>query len=224
MINLTNKVRFFPSLSRYGLPKLKTSVPRLVVVTRKRDDFIYRPFSQVGFEADVGPSGNLFSAAIDSTLLHKTASICRIFYPHSNAKVMLTCGGRDLAAHASFDPKYDRAKNYIRNHSVGPTKLSPVLLSGLIGALVEAALPRGIMISHSMKQIKPLIVGVEIEANIKVTSVVSNKKKNVSTENHNISGSHGYELTLQTKVNRVRDGKVISEGSHDIWVPDYSHM
>ena len=65
-----------------------------------------------------------------------------------------------MAAHASFDPQYDRARAYIQNHAVGPAVLSPILISGLVGALVEAALPQSFLMGSSMKQIRTLIVGV----------------------------------------------------------------
>ena len=35
---------------------------------------------------------------------------------------------------------------------------------------------------------------------------------------------HGYEIVLLTEVKRVMDGAIISEGSHNVWLPDYDHM
>jgi len=113
-----------------------------------------------------GPTGDLFHATLrgdpssSTSLVHKTASIRRTFTQQCNAQVMLISGGRVLAAHASFDPEYKRARSYIFNHPVGSAVLSPVLISGLIGALVEAALPQSVFQSNSLKQVQPLIVGV----------------------------------------------------------------
>ena len=90
--------------------------------------------------------------------LGKTASIRRVFEANSNAIGLLTCGGEQLARHASFDPDYDRAQGWIRRHAVGPAVLSPVLISGLVGALVEAAFPQSVPVSSSSHQIRPLIV------------------------------------------------------------------
>lgn len=107
-----------------------------------------------------GPGGDLFNALIGIDLVGKTAYIRRTFGSRSNAQCFLVCGGEALAKHASFDPDYDRAQGWIRHHAVGPAVLSPVLISGLVGALVEAALPQSVPVSSSMKQIRPLIVGV----------------------------------------------------------------
>jgi hypothetical protein len=109
-----------------------------------------------------GPWGDLFSAPIGMELVGKTASIRRTFGSRSNAQGFLVCGGEALAKHASFDLDYGRAQGWIRHHAVGPAVLSPVLIAGLVGALVEAALPQSVPISSSMKQIRPLIVGVSV--------------------------------------------------------------
>ena len=105
---------------------------------------------------------DLFCSTKINTILNKGASIKRTFSPQCNAQAMLTCGGSVLAKHASFDPHYGRAKNYIRNHAVGPAVLSPVLVNGLVGALVEATLPQSFLISVEMKQHRPLVVGVSV--------------------------------------------------------------
>ena len=107
-----------------------------------------------------GPTGDLFNAKIDTDLVKKYASINRTFGPGCNAEAMLTCGGKELARHASFDPHYSRAKDWIRYHPVGPAVVSPVLISGLLGALVEAAIPQSIPLGSSIELVSPLIVGV----------------------------------------------------------------
>ncbi len=66
--------------------------------------------------------GILSSKPLPQSLLHKKASVRRTFAPNSNAQAMLVCGGPSLAAHASFDPEYSRAKGYIQNHPVGQGK------------------------------------------------------------------------------------------------------
>jgi hypothetical protein len=67
-----------------------------------------------------------------------------------------------LFKHASFDPEYHRARDWIRHHPVGPAVLSPVLIIGLVGALVEASVPQSITVSSSVQQIWPLIVGASV--------------------------------------------------------------
>ena len=111
----------------------------------------------------MGPEGDLFSADVGPSLVGKKAQVRRIFGPRANSIGLLTAGGEALAKHASFDPQYYRARDWIRTHAVGPAVLSPVLISGLVGALVEAACPQSIPISCSMQQIRPLIVGVRRE-------------------------------------------------------------
>jgi hypothetical protein len=111
-------------------------------------------------EEEDGPGGDLFLARVGPELLGKSAWTRRTFEPRSNALSLLTCGGEALAKHASFDPEYQRARDWIRHHAVGPAVLSPVLINGLVGALVEASVPQSIPMSSSMNQIRPLIVGV----------------------------------------------------------------
>lgn len=111
-------------------------------------------------DPDDGPWGDLFGASVGRSLVGKNASIRRTFDAQSNALGLLTCGGEDLAKHASFDPEYERARDWIQHHAVGPAVLSPVLISGLVGALVEAAVPQSIPLASTMRQIRPLIVGV----------------------------------------------------------------
>jgi hypothetical protein len=143
---------------------------------------------------------------------------------------MLVCGGKDLAANASFDPEYKRAKGYIQNHAVGPAVLSPILISGLVGALIESTLPQSFFVSGNTNQLRPLIVGVEVEANIQVISVKNCSDSRDSADGNNVNGDiyseryHGYELLLDTEVKRVRDGAVISNGNQTVWLPDYGHL
>lgn len=175
------------------------------------------------------PIGDLFDDATDvDGLISKSASIRRTFGPSSNAEAMLTLGGPSLAANASFDPHYHRAREWIHHHAVGPTVQSPVLIQGLIGALVEAAFPSSIIISNSMQNIRPLIVGLEVEASITVESIQKNKneekdtqKEEFDTTSFRLNNSRGYEVLLLTKVTRVHDGEIIAKGTHTIWIADH---
>jgi hypothetical protein len=169
---------------------------------------------------DDSPVGELFQTnkEIGPSLIGQTASIRRTFGPRSNAQVLLTCGGEHLAAHASFDPVYIRAKDWIQAHAVGPAVLSPVLISGLIGALVEAAFPFSVPDSQSMKVLRPLIVGAAVNARIEVNDVIR------ESEEGNRRRENGYQVDLSTHVTRVRDDTVLAEGTHSIWIPDYQRM
>lgn len=157
-------------------------------------------------------------------LLHKQFSVRRNFAANSNAQVMLTCGGESLAAHASFDPLYSRARTYIRNHPVGPAVISPVLINGLVGTLVEATLPQSIFVKNDMRQHLPLIVGVDVEASIEVVSVKSSPKQGEEEGSSSMEHTNGYELEVKTQVKRVRDGAIISDGSQTVWLPDYGDL
>jgi acyl dehydratase len=185
------------------------------------------------------PFGDLFDApkGIRPDLIGKIAKIRRTFGPRSNAQAMLTCGGEALAAHASFDPDYVRAQGWIRHHAVGPAVLSPVLVTGVVGALVEATFPHAVPVSQSMKQHRPLIVGVAVHAKIEVVQVVSSNNEhedgagkgqaNLSPERgeeDRYDRRYGHQVDLKTTVARVRDDVVIAEGEHSIWIPDYLHM
>ena len=174
----------------------------------------------LAFEDDDGPVGDLFRAhkEIGPSLIGQTASIRRTFGPRSNAQALLTCGGESLAAHASFDPDYLRAQDWIRSHAVGPAVLSPVLISGLIGALVEAAFPFSVPDTQSMKMMRPLIVGVSVNAKIQVENVVQ------EAGNGSQGRESGYQVDLSTQVSRVRDDMLIAEGAHSIWLPNYQKM
>jgi hypothetical protein len=186
-----------------------------------------------------GPWGDLFHANVGPDLMGKTASIRRTFDARSNALGLLTCGGEALAKDASFDPEYHRARDWIRHHAVGPAVLSPVLISGLVGALVEAAVPQSVPHKCSMHQIRPLIVGVQVCAKIEVVAVadpeVTEHATACASDVDSRSSHHedayectncknGFEVGLRTEVTRVRDGAKIAEGTHSIWIPDYLHM
>jgi hypothetical protein len=177
-----------------------------------------------------GPRGELFAfdKQIGPTLVGKAGWIRRTFGPRSNAEAMLTCGGEALAAHASFDPDYIRAKGWIRQHAVGPAVLSPVLVSGLVGALVEAAFPQSVPDTQAIKILRPLIVGVEVVARIEVTEVLfvegGGRAGNNSSNERNDRRQHGYTVRLKTTVSRERDALALAEGSHSIWIPDYLRM
>ena len=199
------------------------------------------------------PTGTLFQlskAPIGPELVGARGMIRRTFGPRSNAEGLLATGGPDLAAHASFDPDYNRAQDWIRHHAVGPAVLSPILISGLTGALTEAAFPHGVITYQSMKHLRPLIVGVPVASMIEVVSVTKTEQRMKSTttteqddgDDNNNSHSHnsniehpsdetndhrrkhGYDVTLRTIVSRVRDDCIIAEGTHELWVPDYLRM
>lgn len=179
------------------------------------------------------PTGDLFHMSTQKIskerLLSKTASIRRTFGPQDNAQALLTLGGHSLAENASFDPQYNRAREWIHHHPVGPAVLSPVLLTGLVGALVEAALPSSIVTSSNMAQVRPLIVGLEVEAKLIIRSVMQNNEIMNPSVNSEIKRTRddrfkrdsGYEISLDTEVTRVRDGAIITEGSHTVWIADY---
>ena len=124
------------------------------------DEIVNNNSNGSGEGQDLGPGGDLFLAKVGPDLLGKTAWARRTFDPRSNSQSLLICGGPALAKHASFDPEYKRARDWIRHHAVGPAVLSPILINGLVGALVEASIPQSIPVSSSMQQICPLIVGV----------------------------------------------------------------
>jgi len=179
------------------------------------------------------PMGDLFESklkqgAIGENLVGKTARIRRVFGPSANAEGLLICGGGELARHASFDPDYESARAWIRSRPIGPAVLSPILISGLVGALVEAALPQTVPMSFSMNQVRPLIVGVEVCARVRVESVKETQRagtvasESKSTPANNVDG--GYEIFLSTEVVREHDDAVIAEGTHRVWIPSYLTM
>jgi hypothetical protein len=175
-----------------------------------------------------GPSGELFDLkrgeGIDESLVGKTASIRRVFGSSANAHGLLTCGGEGLARHSSFDPDYSRARGWIQNRAIGPAVLSPVLISGLVGALVEAAFPQSVPVKASMHQARPLIVGQEVYATVQVVGVkhYTRDGEEVSTKEKDFgSRQDGDEIQLVTEVVRTQDNEVIAEGSHSVWIPGY---
>lgn len=190
------------------------------------------------------PTGELFrqnggaAKHIGPTLVGQKAEIVRVFGPRSNADAMLTCGGPVLAAHASFDPEYERARHWIRHHAVGPAVLSPVLIAGLTGALVEAVFPQAVPLTQSMTTRRPLIVGVSVVAQITVAQVSEGpdpesttaegletpRSENGRAPQQQQHAGKGYTVHLDTRVLRVRDDAVIAEGTHCIWIPDYLRM
>lgn len=162
-----------------------------------------------------GPSGTLFHEKpnIGAKMVGLTGEIQRTFGPRSNAEAALATGGAALAAHASFDPDYNRAQSWIRHHAVGSARLSPVLITGLTQSLAEAAFPQAICRAVKMKLLEPLIVGVPVTARITVETVSEGTK-----------GEKGFDVVLNTKVTRVRDDAVIAVGTQELWIPDYLRM
>jgi len=194
------------------------------------------------YEYETGPSGNLFEqrdpqTAYPQWITGRSASIQRTYSAGDNAQGLLVCGGSNLAKHASFDPNYSRAQGWIRQHAVGPAVVSPVLISGLIGALVEAALPNSVPIESSMQQIRPLIVGVKVRAEVEVD--LAEAKVNVNTasapampadtsldyQNGDLSSMKnsgkcdGYHIQMTTRVERLQDGAMIATGTQSVWIP-----
>lgn len=161
------------------------------------------------------------SIVIGAEFLGKTASISRVFGPASNAQALLTCGGEELAQQASFDPDYETAKGWIRSRPVGPAVLSSTLISGLVGALIEASFPQTVPMNNSMNFIHPLIVGMEVSASIRVESVHETKRAGSETGQYGTTTDLGYEILLSTEVTRVMDGITIAEGHHTVWIPGY---
>jgi hypothetical protein len=169
-----------------------------------------------------GPTGELFEsrAQLGLGLVGQTGSIHRTFGPRDNSEAILATGGEALAAHASFDPDYKRAQGWIRQHAVGTAVLSPLLLQGLTGALTQAAFPEGVLVSQSMTQFKPLIVGVAVKAKIEVIEIEHSPRCISEVGNE----KNGYLLHLKSKVSSVRDDELIVEGTKLIWIPDYENM
>ena len=194
---------------------------------------------------DNQPQGDLFDNLHDDTSnksyspcqdwIGKTGRIKRTFGAQANADAMLLCGGAALAAHASFDPQYQRAAQWIHNHAVGPAVLSPVLTSGLIHTLTEAAFPHSVPLAQSMQQVRPLIVGVSVYATITVEHVTHRMRHHEEHDNNNNNNEHakhaapyaqqgGFQIDLRAVVSRVRDDVVISQGQVSIWLADLQHQ
>lgn len=190
-----------------------------------------KSFSSMAVDDDedhFGPMGELFELTrgheVNQDLVGKTASIRRVFGPNANAQGLLICGGEELARHASFDLDYKRARGWIQNRAIGPAVLSPVIISGMVGALVEAAFPQSVPVTSAMHQARPLIVGQEVLASVQVIGVkhFDRNGEEVSTKAKDF-GSHqdGHEIKLMTEVVRTQDNEIISEGSHTVWIPGY---
>ncbi len=164
---------------------------------------------------------NRSSIVIGDDFVGKKASIRRVFGPGANAQALLTCGGEELAQQASFDPDYNTAKDWIRSRPVGPAVLSSTLISGLVGALIEASFPQTVPMNNSMNFIHPLIVGMEVSASIRVESVHETKRAGSETGQYGSTTDLGYEILLSTEVTRVMDGVTIAAGHHTVWIPGY---
>jgi len=166
------------------------------------------------------------SNLVGDDFVGKTASIRRVFGPGANAQALLTCGGDELAQQASFDPDYKTAKGWIRSRPVGPAVLSSTLISGLVGALIEASFPQTVPVNNSMNFLHPLIVGMEITASIRVVSVQQTKRDGSKIGANGGGGQFGnadtgYEVLLSTHVTRAQDDVTIAEGHHAVWLPGY---
>ena len=150
------------------------------------------PHSHIEEERPTGTLFQLSKAPIGPELIGARGMIRRTFGPRSNAEGLLATGGPDLAAHASFDPDYHRAQDWIRHHAVGPAVLSPILISGLTGALTEAAFPHGVITYQSMKHVRPLIVGVPVASIIEVVSVTKAEriKPTMEQDEHDNINNH----------------------------------
>lgn len=223
------------SIMRRSIPLYRTasairlSAPRPLLKSLQTQIFaawtfpIDRHFSTQTVE---GPSSIEVEATLPN-IPHMKASTRRTFSPNSNAQAMLLSGGDNLAENASFDPIYSRAKNYIRNHPVGPAVISPILIHGLVGALIESKLPQSFFVENSLRQARPLVVGVEVEAQYEVVSVLPSASGvgfddgRAGNDLSHIGRIPGYELKLETSVRRVSDGALIAEGQQTVWLPDY---
>ncbi|GAX14508.1 hypothetical protein FisN_11Hh029 [Fistulifera solaris] len=174
-----------------------------------------------------GPTGELFSPSywMGDVQVGQRGRIQRVFGPRDTAQVMLLTGGPSLAGNASFDPNYDRAQSWIRQHAVGPAALTPALIPGLVGALVEAAFPRAVVMQQELRHVRPLIVGLAVQAEIEVAEIVpSDENSNPLMEGEEGMYGPGHMVLLNTQVTRVRDDACVAHGKHTIWIPDYNNM
>lgn len=74
----------------------------------------------------------------------------------------------------------------------------------------------------SVSFLRPLIVGMEVAASIKVESVSEAKRDGKKTVGgRNGSAETGYEILLSTRVIRVQDDAIIAEGYSTVWIPGY---
>lgn len=175
----------------------------------------YQPMGDLFQHAKEHPQNSRASVVIDEDFVGKTASIQRVFGPGANAQALLTCGGDELAQQASFDPDYETAKGWIRSRPVGPAVLSSTLVSGLVGALIEASFPQTVPVNNSLNFLHPLIVGMEVSASIRVEAVQQRERVG------HVKNDMGYEILLSTQVTRVQDDVKIAEGHTTVWIPGY---
>mmetsp|Transcript_39242 Transcript_39242/g.94889 ORF Transcript_39242/g.94889 Transcript_39242/m.94889 type:complete len:257 (+) Transcript_39242:280-1050(+) len=174
------------------------------------------------------PEGELFDESSrmqtkTQDLVGCSGHIRRVFGPQSNASVYLTCGGPELASHASFDPNYDQAKQWIRARPIGSSTISPVLIQGLVGTLVDAAFPQTVSMESSLRHARPLIVGTEVQATVTVLDVKPQHQP-ASLNYQNFNEEAGYEIDLKTSIRRVQDDALIAEGSHKVWIPNFTRL
>ena len=176
------------SSSFYSKRSLSETAAAVTAGTEVRNDI----HSHIEEERPTGTLFQLSKAPIGPELIGARGMIRRTFGPRSNAEGLLATGGPDLAAHASFDPDYHRAQDWIRHHAVGPAVLSPILISGLTGALTEAAFPHGVITYQSMKHVRPLIVGVPVASIIEVVSVTKAEriKPTMEQDEHDNINNH----------------------------------
>mmetsp|Transcript_20727 Transcript_20727/g.48777 ORF Transcript_20727/g.48777 Transcript_20727/m.48777 type:complete len:254 (-) Transcript_20727:240-1001(-) len=162
---------------------------------------------------------------IGQDFVGEKATIRRVFGPGANAQALLTSGGEELAQNASFDPNYETSKDWIRSRAVGPAVLSSTLISGLVGALIEASFPQTVPVNASMDFLRPLIVGMEVAACIEVESIREaqrdGKPKGGGGRDNKTATRTGYEIVLSTRVIRVQDDAVIAKGYSTVWIPGY---
>eukprot|EP00934_Nitzschia_sp_Nitz4_P006508 Nitzschia sp. Nitz4//scaffold17_size182527//54020//54700//NITZ4_001842-RA/size182527-processed-gene-0.92-mRNA-1//1//CDS//3329539304//6498//frame0 len=218
------------TLSRRSQPVVTATRKDVSTASRSFGPVVGRRFFSAVPETDneSGPTGDLLNLrmekAFSDDLVGKQASIRRVFGPDANAQGLLACGGEDLARHASFDPDYDRARSWIQNRAIGPAVLSPVLINGLVGALVEAIFPQSVPVEASMHQTRPLIVGQEVCASVQVVQVdhfTGDHLNGSSKEKDWGSPQEGHEIRLETEVIRTQDNEVIAQGTHSVWIPGY---
>jgi acyl dehydratase len=125
-----------------------------------------------------------------------------------------------LAAHASFDPNYDQAKQWIRARPIGSSTISPVLIQGLVGTLVDAAFPQTVPVESSIRYVRPLIVGTEVRASVVVVKVEEQHQPTLKPLS-DFNEEAGFEIDLKTQVVRVQDDALIADGTHKVWIPNY---
>lgn len=53
---------------------------------------------------------------------------------------------------------------------------------------------------------------------------IFNDDENGEKSDNKCRAGGGYEVSLRTEARRVRDGAVIAEGTHSVWLPDYMQM